>query len=263
MRKIHWITFIIILLIPVSGILFYPHMPEKMGVHWQFGKTPDGYTTKFNAVVYPAIYSVILPGFLLTITILISKFVSKQGKNIILFFLSYFTFLFSAFLTSVYIAVLLWNYGIDFSVPIFICIGVSVLIISIIILIISMVYQQQKFKPSTIAIYSDGKYKDSLVEINGDTITFKDYYFPMGSKFVNFSQVEYVLEKTPTVWNGKWRMHGTGDLLFRIWFPADYNRPNRDKIFVMKLKHKWIKIGFTAEDSKTVSEIFKERGLIQ
>jgi hypothetical protein len=74
--------------------------------------------------------------------------------------------------------------------------------------------------------------------------------------------VQYVKEKPPTLWNGKWRLHGTGDPLFRIWFPADYDRPSRDKIFAMKVKNKWIRIGFTVENSLAVSELFKTKGLL-
>ena len=104
-------------------------------------------------------------------------------------------------------------------------------------------------------------YEDSLVDIYNDTIVFKNYYL-CGDKSVKLSQVEYVQALPPTLRNGKWRFHGTGDLLFRIWFPADYERNIRDKIFVMKIKGKWTRIGFTVENSYTVSEIFKSRGLL-
>jgi len=104
------------------------------------------------------------------------------------------------------------------------------------------------------------QYKDKLIEITADAITFKKYYFPIGSKTIKLSQIEYIQEKQPTIKNGKWRLHGTGD--FKTWFPADYRRPTRDKIFIMKLKNKWMQIGFTVENSEAISELFRTKGLL-
>jgi hypothetical protein len=167
---------------------------------------------------------------------------------------------------AVYTATLVWNYGVDFSIPIFISISIGLLLTSVLILIVSAMNEQKKTMNSAVAanfIRSEGKYKDSLIEISQDNIIFKDYYFPAGSKSINFSEVEYVEAKKPTLCNGKWRLHGTGDLLFRIWFPADYNRPSRDTIFVMKVKNRWTKIGFTVENSQAVSELLKSKGLLR
>jgi uncharacterized membrane protein len=263
MRKVHWFIIAAILLIPVMGILFYPHMPEKMGTHWQFSKTPDCYMDKFEGTFLMALISVISPTFLLIINIIVSAVrTENKTKNISLFFLDYVTVLLSVFLLAFYTAVLIWNCGVDFSIPIFMCVGVSLLLISILILTAALINEQKKTMDSahvSNCICSDGKYKDSLIEISHDNIIFKDYYFPMGSKSINFSEVEYIKTKKPTLCNGKWRLHGTGDLLFRIWFPADYNRPSRDTIFVMKVKNKRIKIGFTVENSYVVSELFKSK----
>ena len=112
-------------------------------------------------------------------------------------------------------------------------------------------------------VFSDGSYRDSLIEIGGGKIVFKNYYFPTGAKTVDLSNVEYVIAKPCTLRNGRWRLHGTGDLLFRIWFPADYGRPDRNRIFVMKIKGKWVKIGFTVENSEAVCEFFRSEGLLR
>ncbi|MHB0947166.1 MAG: DUF1648 domain-containing protein [Sedimentisphaerales bacterium] len=274
MRKIHWFIIVVILLIPVMGILFYPYMPEKMGTHWCSGKTPDGYMNKFEGIFLVALICVILPAIPLIINIIASIWSQKTDRNISLFFLDYFTIILSVilsvFLLASHIAVLVWNCGVDFSIPIFMNISggisVGILLISVLILIAVLINKQKKMMDSAGVgnfICSDGKYKDGLIEILQDNIIFKDYYFPMGAKSVNFSEVEYVQTKKPTLWNGKWRLHGTGDLLFRMWFPADYNRPSRDTIFVMKVKNKWTKIGFTVENSQAVSELFKSKGLLR
>ena len=105
-------------------------------------------------------------------------------------------------------------------------------------------------------------YHDSLITIAADEIVFADYYFPRHTpKTVRLTDIADITVCEPTIWNGKWRLHGTGNL--KTWFPADYNRPRRDKIFIADLKSQWIKIGFTVEDSARVETIFRQLGLIK
>jgi hypothetical protein len=105
-------------------------------------------------------------------------------------------------------------------------------------------------------------YKDSLVLISANSILLKDYYYPsLKPKEIAFSDVESIKVKQPSLWTGKWRIHGTGD--FRTWFPLDSVRYKRDRIFFITLKHKWIRIGFTVEDSELVQNIFREKGLLE
>lgn len=178
------------------------------------------------------------------------------------------TLLLSIFLLTAYMSVLIWNVGADFSMPIFSYISGGILIVLTLAATYYIVTRKSEI-PEEITdtkidnISTKVEYKDNLIEIFDDTIVFKNYYFPTGSKSIKISQVEYVEEKPPTLRNGKWRLHGTGDLLFRIWFPADYDRPSRDKIFVMKIKNKWIKIGFTVENSYAISELFRNKRLLK
>lgn len=106
---------------------------------------------------------------------------------------------------------------------------------------------------------SDVVYSDKLIEITDSSITFRWYYFPFGSKQVCLSEIESVTVTKPTFWTGKWRIHGTGD--FKTYFPCDWKRPTRDKIFIIKLRNKWMRIGFTVEDSQTVVKIFRDKGI--
>jgi hypothetical protein len=104
-------------------------------------------------------------------------------------------------------------------------------------------------------------YQDGLVEISRDTIVFKNYYFPLlTSKIVFIDNIEKVEVKEPSIFTGKYRYHGSGDL--RTWFPMDMNRHKRDKIFFLFLKNTWVRIGFTAENSGAVETFFKEKGLL-
>ncbi len=105
-------------------------------------------------------------------------------------------------------------------------------------------------------------YYDSLISITDDEIVFKHYYFPTGKKkVVPLTDIERIMVKPPTLWNGKWRLWGTGN--FKTWFPADINRPGRDRIFIAILKNQWINVGFTVEDADSVEKILKEKNLIR
>ena len=101
-------------------------------------------------------------------------------------------------------------------------------------------------------------YSDKLVEITKESILFRNYYFPFGSRRVAFSEVESVAAKEPT--HEKWRIHGTSD--FRTWFPRDWRRPSRDRIYILSFHNKRRRIGFTVEDSHTVTNLLIDKGLL-
>ncbi len=106
------------------------------------------------------------------------------------------------------------------------------------------------------------KYADSLVSITDDEIIFEHYYFPSGKKkIVRLADIERITVKPPTIWSGKWRLHGTGN--FKTWYPKDNNRPKRDRIFFASLKNHWVNIGFTVEDGDQVEKILKDKNLIR
>jgi hypothetical protein len=103
-------------------------------------------------------------------------------------------------------------------------------------------------------------YKDTLIEITDQAIIFRHYHFPFGSdKDVPFSQIETIHTRPPSVSFGSWRIWGGGP---RTWFPLDWVRPRRDTIFVARLRGRFIRIGFTVEDSQKVKSILRERGLL-
>jgi hypothetical protein len=106
-----------------------------------------------------------------------------------------------------------------------------------------------------------GIYADGLITITEDAITFHNYYFFGISKTVLFKNVEHIEAREPTIINGKWRIWGTSS--FGGWFPLDWNRPTRDRIFYLKQKGKNFHIGFTVQDSLKVENIFREMGLIR
>lgn len=105
-------------------------------------------------------------------------------------------------------------------------------------------------------------YTDNLVTIHQDAICFRSYYFPFAlSKRVQFTEVDHIEEKPADLSTGKYRIWGTGDL--KCWFPLDWKRPSREKIFFLYRKSKSIHIGFTVRDAPRVAQILRERGLLR
>jgi hypothetical protein len=112
-----------------------------------------------------------------------------------------------------------------------------------------------------IAMEAINVYNDKLVEINNDSITLKNYYFPFAtSKRIPFDKIKSIKIQNPSLFTGQARIWGTGD--FMTWFPLDLGRIKRDKIFVISIIDKSIRVGFTVENSETVLQIFEQKGLI-
>lgn len=104
-------------------------------------------------------------------------------------------------------------------------------------------------------------YVDSLVRISNDSITFLHYSFPLLSpRRVLFADIDHISVKEPSLFTGKWRIWGSGDL--RTWYPLDTGRPSRDRIFHVTLKTRGMNIGFTAEHSVRVFSLLREKGLL-
>lgn len=107
---------------------------------------------------------------------------------------------------------------------------------------------------------ADVLYSDSLVEITQDAICFKNYYFPFGSKRVSFSGIDHITTEKPSLLNGQYRLHGTGD--FVTWFPRDWKRPQRAVIFFAQMRGSSRRIGFTVEDAAQVERLLQNNNLL-
>ncbi len=103
-------------------------------------------------------------------------------------------------------------------------------------------------------------YSDSLVEITQEAICFKAYYFPFGSKRVRFSDIDRITAEKPSLRNGQYKLHGTGD--FVNWFPRDWKRPRRAVIFFARLRGSSHGIGFTVEEAGPVERILQNKNLL-
>ena len=103
-------------------------------------------------------------------------------------------------------------------------------------------------------------YSDGLITITPDTVVFHNYYFFGINRVVPVSNIERIERCEPTVWNGQWRLWGTGRP--GVWFPMDWKRPGRDCIFIASLRDTSFKIGFTVQDSFKVEEILRQMHLM-
>jgi len=56
---------------------------------------------------------------------------------------------------------------------------------------------------------------------------------------------------------GKWRIWGTWFL--DIWYAMDFERPKREAIFIVHIKNKRMKVGFTVEDSRKFAELIFQK----
>ncbi len=104
-------------------------------------------------------------------------------------------------------------------------------------------------------------YSDRLVEISADGITFRKYYILLKSaRFVPYSDIDHIDIRKPTIASGKWRLAGSSSP-GSIWFPLDWSRYTRDRIFRAALRNGKA-ICFTVEDSSRVGEVLRRLGLI-
>src|SRR5580700_5617387 len=90
-------------------------------------------------------------------------------------------------------------------------------------------------------------YEDSLVKVTPQKIELKNYYFPfLNSKRLAMNEVDRVTVQEPSLWNGQWRIWGTGN--FAAWYPLDLYRPSRKRIYTLFQRGRSIKVCFTVEE---------------
>lgn len=113
MRKIEIIILGIILLSFITGIYFYPQMPEKIASHWNVYGNVDGYMSKcFGLFLMP-----FLSIGLFFLFILIPK-IDPLKENIDKFkkYFDKFVILLMVYLFYIYLLTIFWNIGIKFNI---------------------------------------------------------------------------------------------------------------------------------------------------
>ena len=104
-------------------------------------------------------------------------------------------------------------------------------------------------------------YRDRRVEITDACVIFHQYYFPFGSRRIDFSQIEFITKAKYRQINGKWTIVGTG--LFCTWFPHYPSCLEKKSIFVLKEKGQFMRIGFAVEDPEKVLSIFRKKNILK
>jgi hypothetical protein len=91
-------------------------------------------------------------------------------------------------------------------------------------------------------------YEDSLVVLTPESLILKRYYFPtLKPKLLSLADIQRIEVVPANLWTGRWRIWGTGTLF--TWYPLDFGRPKRDRVFRLTQRNKSIRIGFTVENS--------------
>ena len=112
MRKTTLIALAMVSIFLASGFLFYPMMPERIASHWNMQGEADGYGSKALGVFLLPVMSALLLFFFL----IIPK-IDPLGKNIESFREYYDGFILSfiAFMSYLYVLIILWNLGARFN----------------------------------------------------------------------------------------------------------------------------------------------------
>ena len=100
-------------------------------------------------------------------------------------------------------------------------------------------------------------YDDGRVVLDGEGVTLRRYYFPLGSsKRIPYRRIHGV-EVRPMGWlTGKGRVWGTASP--RYWLPLDLTRPRRHALVVLDLGG-FVKPAFSPEEPERVLGILRQR----
>ncbi len=112
MKKSEIIVLGIILLSFIIGIYFYPQMPKKMALHWNFQGQANGYVPKFWGVFLIPLISM---GLFLLFAVIPKMDPLKHNIEKFRKYYDGFVILIILFLFYVYILTIFWNLGIRFN----------------------------------------------------------------------------------------------------------------------------------------------------
>jgi uncharacterized membrane protein len=118
-KAVYILPVIIMLLIPVIGLCFYPWLPEKMSCHWSGSEVlPDACMEKGAYVLLMPI-AMMIPVFMISILGMALSVDNKAAGNLFAFL----SILLSFFLLFGSLLILLWNIGVKFNMSKFIDFG--------------------------------------------------------------------------------------------------------------------------------------------
>lgn len=129
LQKIKWgkMDFIslIIILIPIAlSVFLYNRLPDQLAVHFGINGTADGYQNKFTFLLSSVLFLIGVP-LLLKIT----RYIDPKNKNYDKFESTYdmFRLILTAFLSVLYITMILFNLGYAVNIQMIVLIGIGLL----------------------------------------------------------------------------------------------------------------------------------------
>ena len=106
-----------------------------------------------------------------------------------------------------------------------------------------------------------GGYDDGTIVCGPDVLEIHSYYFPFGTKFVPYSQIEGLQRiEIKGLFSGKWRIWGTGNP--RYWANLDPNRPKKKVGFVVDLGRRVSPI-ITPDDPDAFEPVLRARARLE
>lgn len=100
-------------------------------------------------------------------------------------------------------------------------------------------------------------YEDSYIRITESMLRIKWYYFPFGSKDIEWKQIKRV-EVLPISGEGISGIKHWGMALSPVWWHCDWQRFSRAQFVKLDLGS-WVKVGITCDDVQTASALIKTR----
>jgi len=113
MRKTTLLALAMVSISLAAGFMFYPMMPERVASHWNMQGEADGYGSKALGVFLLPVMSAVL-----LLVFLVIPRIDPLGKNIESFRKYYDGFILSfiAFMSYLYLLIILWNLGVRFNI---------------------------------------------------------------------------------------------------------------------------------------------------
>ena len=100
-------------------------------------------------------------------------------------------------------------------------------------------------------------YDDGKVACTDDELVIRHYYFPSGTKRIPYSAIREA-RRVRLGAMGRWRIHGSGDLVH--WFNFDARRPRKDAAIVIHLDGV-IRPVITPDEPDQVAALLAEHGV--
>jgi hypothetical protein len=103
-------------------------------------------------------------------------------------------------------------------------------------------------------------YRDKFINLTDDFVEIFHYSVTGKPVKVPVEEIDRIVRMIPTLANGKYRFHGTGD--FRNWFAADYARSRRPFIYRVFIRNQWTRKGFSVEDDAAFAEAIQNHRVL-